>query len=108
MIIKKLKTMCNTYKIDFSEVSPYTIENEQKIIGLWDFDGHYKKFKTLGAKRYMVLTDKELGLFFENAIQFSYIFWKSIGIPILRSSLLSIPVDLTTLAKSAGAIAIAS
>ena len=59
MIIKKLKTMCNTYKIDFSEVSPYTIENEQKIIGLWDFDGHYKKFKTLGAKRYMVLTDKD-------------------------------------------------
>lgn len=59
MIIKKLKTMCNTYKIDFSDVSPYTIENEQKIIGLWDFDGHYKKFKTLGAKRYMVLTDKD-------------------------------------------------
>lgn len=59
MIIKKLKTMCNTYKIDFKEVSPYTIENEQKIIGLWDFDGHYKKFKTLGAKRYIVLTDKD-------------------------------------------------
>lgn len=59
IVIKKLKAMCNTYKIDFSEVSPYTIENEQKIIGLWDFDGHYKKFKTLGAKRYMVLTDKD-------------------------------------------------
>ena len=59
MIIKKLKTMCNTYKIDFKDVSPYTIENEQKIIGLWDFDGHYNKFKTLGAKRYMVLTDKD-------------------------------------------------
>ena len=59
MVIKKLKAMCNTYKIDFSEVSPYTIENEQKIIGLWDFDGHYKKFKTLGAKRYMVLTYKD-------------------------------------------------
>ena len=59
MIIKKLKTMCNTYKIDFKEVSPYTIENEQKIIGLWDFDGHYKKFKTVGSKRYMFLTDKD-------------------------------------------------
>ena len=59
MIIKKLKTMCNTYKIDFKDVSPYTIENEQKIIGLWDFDGHYKKFKTVGSKRYMFLTDKD-------------------------------------------------
>lgn len=54
----KLKLMCNHYDIDFNLCKPKTIKGEEKLIGVWDFDGHYKRFKTLGAKRYMVETSK--------------------------------------------------
>lgn len=30
-----------------------------KPLGIWDDDGHYKQFKTLGAKRYCILTDDD-------------------------------------------------
>jgi hypothetical protein len=36
-----------------ADVMPKTIKGEQKVLGQWDADGHYAKFKTLGAKRYM-------------------------------------------------------
>lgn len=32
---------------------PKTIKGKEKPLGEWDFDGRYKRFKTLGAKRYM-------------------------------------------------------
>lgn len=32
---------------------PKTIEGVEKPIGVWDYEGHYKRFKTLGAKRYL-------------------------------------------------------
>lgn len=35
-------------------VEPMNKKGEKKCLGLWDFDGHYKRFKTLGAKRYLV------------------------------------------------------
>lgn len=35
-------------------ISPSTITGESKPLGVWDFDGEYSDFKTLGAKRYMV------------------------------------------------------
>ena len=55
--IELLKRACDYHKIDFSRVSPRTIKGDEKTLGLWDYDGHYKRFKTLGAKRYMVETD---------------------------------------------------
>ena len=42
------------HKLDISLCTPTTIKGEKKIIGVWDYDGHYDMFKTLGAKRYMV------------------------------------------------------
>lgn len=53
----KLELACKHHKIDFSMVSPKTIKGVEKTLGFFDFDGHYKKFKTLGAKRYLVLDD---------------------------------------------------
>ena len=41
--------MCDRRKIDFSKVSP-----RGKTIGVWDYEGTYEKFKTLGAKRYLL------------------------------------------------------
>lgn len=36
------------------DIEPKTIKGETKTLGVWDFDGKYSRFKTLGAKRYMV------------------------------------------------------
>lgn len=34
--------------------SPRTIEGVEKMLGVWDYEGMYRRFKTLGAKRYCV------------------------------------------------------
>jgi hypothetical protein len=57
-IEKKLQTMCKHYNIHFSDLKPKTIKGEEKLIGVWDYEGEYKYFKTLGAKRYIYYTDK--------------------------------------------------
>ena len=54
IVVQKLQQACAYHKIDFSRVAPKTVKGEQKILGVWDFDGYYTRFKTLGAKRYMV------------------------------------------------------
>lgn len=51
-VISNLKEMCNFYDIDFNDLSPKTKDGVVKIIGLWDYEGCYDRFKTLGAKRY--------------------------------------------------------
>lgn len=53
-ITAKLTAMCNHYDIDPAKLSPLTNEGVPKPLGVWDFDGHYKRFKTLGAKRYLL------------------------------------------------------
>lgn len=40
------------HKIDPSRAAPKTSEGKVKPLGIWENDGDYKKFKTLGAKRY--------------------------------------------------------
>ena len=56
-IIKGLENMCNATGIDFDKCKPKTVKGVEKPLGVWDYDGSYKVFKTLGAKRYVVLTD---------------------------------------------------
>lgn len=58
----KLKAMCKHYNIDYSELLPKTIKGDVKPLGIYDHDGHYEKFKTLGAKRYMVCEDGKLSI----------------------------------------------
>lgn len=53
-VIEKLHKACDYHKIDFSRVNPKTVEGEVKTLGVWDLDGKYSRFKTLGSKRYMV------------------------------------------------------
>lgn len=50
----KLEASCKYHKIPFESVEPLTIKGVKKLLGVWDFEGVYKRFKTLGAKRYMV------------------------------------------------------
>ena len=59
---KKLKLMCKRLDIDYKELEPETIKGEKKPIGVYDPDGHYEKFKTLGAKRYMVQEDGKVNI----------------------------------------------
>lgn len=56
-IEKRLFAMCDFYGIDHDEIRPKTIKGKEKMLGVWDYDGHYDRFKTLGAKRYLVETN---------------------------------------------------
>lgn len=50
---EKLKKVADIYKLDFSLFAPKTIKGKEKMLGVWDYEGKYIDFKTLGAKRYM-------------------------------------------------------
>lgn len=56
---KKLEIASIYHHIPLEEFCPKTKEGKEKLLGVWDFDGHYAKFKTLGAKRYMTFNDNE-------------------------------------------------
>lgn len=62
MVYDKLKKACNYHNIDFNKVQPKTIKGITKTLGVWDYEGTYSHFKTLGAKRYMTCEDGELSL----------------------------------------------
>lgn len=53
-ITEKLETMCKTLDIPIERTRPKTKDGVEKPLGVWDFDGNYKRIKTLGAKRYLV------------------------------------------------------
>ena len=53
-IMRKIQQAAEVYHIDPSEFSPLTKKGIPKPIGVWDFEGVYDEFKTLGAKRYLV------------------------------------------------------
>lgn len=61
-IVSKMKAMCEYYSLDESLLSPKTKEGKTKMMGVWDYEGTYKKFKTLGAKRYLLLDNDKLKL----------------------------------------------
>lgn len=62
-IIKRLEKACIYHGFDVSRIRPKTIKGIEKPLGVWDDetkDGAYPVFKTLGAKRYMYLENKEI------------------------------------------------
>jgi hypothetical protein len=59
-VYNKLKLSAAHHKIDFEKYEPKTIKGVTKLLGVWDFEGVYKRFKTLGAKRYMVEEEQAL------------------------------------------------
>lgn len=54
MVTKKLTLMMNYYSLNVDRLCPKTIEGIDKPLGVWEHEGHYNKFKTLGAKRYLI------------------------------------------------------
>ena len=53
VVEEKLRAACTQHRIPFEATRPKTIKGVEKPLGIWDYDGHYTRFKTLGAKRYM-------------------------------------------------------
>ena len=54
LIIAQLKTALKYHGLDENLIAPKTVEGVEKPLGVWDFEGVYTRFKTLGAKRYIV------------------------------------------------------
>lgn len=54
IITEQLNETCKHFGFPEDYVHPKNIKGEEKQLGIWDFDGLYQKFKTLGAKRYML------------------------------------------------------
>lgn len=52
-IEQKLKVACEYHNIPFEMCTPMTIKGEHKLLGAWEYEGQYTRFKTLGAKRYL-------------------------------------------------------
>ena len=52
-IVEKLKKACDFHEVDFSLTKPKNKFGEEKQLGIWEFEGEYDEFKTLGAKRYL-------------------------------------------------------
>ena len=61
VINKQLKTL-EYYNLNPNLLNPKTVKGESKPLGIWDFEGYYTRFKTLGAKRYLVEEDGNLYL----------------------------------------------
>lgn len=57
VITKMLEKAMRYHDIPIERTRPKTIEGIEKPIGVWDYEGHYKTFKTLGAKRYIWMKD---------------------------------------------------
>lgn len=53
-VLNKIKRAASKMKIDVSEYSPKNKRGDVKTIGIWEYEGKYKRFKTLGAKRYLI------------------------------------------------------
>lgn len=62
LVHKKLEAAANFHRLSMEEFSPLNREGEPKPIGVWDFEGVYDTFKTLGAKRYMTEKDGDYTL----------------------------------------------
>lgn len=53
-ISRLIKTACQAQELDPERAAPRNKKGTVKPLGVWDFDGAYSRFKTLGAKRYLV------------------------------------------------------
>ena len=53
LVVSKLKEACDFHKVKYEMIAPKNKYGKEKPLGVWDFEGIYDEFKTLGAKRYM-------------------------------------------------------
>ena len=61
-IVRKLDAACRYHNIDPERTRPCNSKGKQKQLGVWDYEGRYTAFKTLGAKRYLTQDEKGVHL----------------------------------------------
>ena len=61
-IIRKCTECLEYWDLDPAMLSPKNKKGEVKQIGIWDYEGRYDYFKTLGCKRYLTFKDGEFDL----------------------------------------------
>lgn len=59
-VVEKHKRACKVHGIDINMAMPKNKYGEVKILGAFEIDGKYSRFKTLGAKRYMYEEEGEI------------------------------------------------
>lgn len=62
MIREKLYKAMDFHEIPRDSIEPKTMDGIKKCLGVWDYEGEYSRFKTLGAKRYMVEKDGKINI----------------------------------------------
>lgn len=62
MIRNRLYRAMDFHGLSHDLIEPQTVKGEKKCLGVWDFEGYYERFKTLGAKRYMVQKDGKVNI----------------------------------------------
>lgn len=58
MIVQKIEKCLQFNDIPVEGMCPKNQKGDKKQLGVWDFEGCYKNFKTLGAKRYIYQTQE--------------------------------------------------
>ena len=61
-VILKLNRAMDYHKLPYDSYKPKTIKGKEKILGIWDDEGAYTRFKTIGAKRYMTEKDGNISI----------------------------------------------
>ena len=61
-IIRKCTECLNYHGLDPAMLAPKNQKGVEKQIGIWDYEGKYDYFKTLGCKRYLTYKDGEFDL----------------------------------------------
>lgn len=91
----KLYLMCDWYGIKKSMVAPKTKDGVPKLIGVWEREEDYVKFRTIGAKRYLYeYASGKLGLTVSGVN-------KNYALPYLLNKYCGFDYDLCKLAYSA-------
>lgn len=61
-VTEKIERCLKHYDIPIEMATPKTIKGVPKPMGVWDYEGMYTRFKTLGAKRYMTEQNGEVSI----------------------------------------------
>lgn len=81
-ITNKLHKMAGFYKIEIDRLAPKNKYGKEKPLGVWEFEGIFDEFKTLGAKRYLTRKGNEYKLTVAGVNKFSAIeYMEHIGNP---------------------------
>lgn len=69
IIMQKIERSAEHFHFDKSRYMPRTKAGKKKIIGVWDDEGVYEKFKTIGAKRYLTFKHIKMKPFNDNGME---------------------------------------